>query len=293
MVVLHRRFSGVGLISTIARSIEKTARNGRDAYSAGKTFTRVLSTPFSLFRSCLTWNFRAGKPACRIAGWGRCAAWRVGLAWGLLRAAEARAQIIATDLSPVAPTTGLQNVEIIGANVPLTKRLEFYTGGSHVSAPRSYAGVSQLTYTFNKYVSLMSAYVFIQNVDGPHENRLWLAVTPSLPLGRFTLDDRNLLEQRFQEAQGNSARYKNRPRLRYQLPSEGTGCTMSVYDEVNYDFNLARVVTNRVALGVSKPLGQHCISELYYLYQSNRGSSNVNYVVLLFTYQFAAVAKQP
>lgn len=257
----------------------------------------MLSTPFSLFsvlfRNCLAWDFRAGKTTCRAAGWGRRGAWGVGLAWGLLEASGARAQIIAPDLAPTAPTTGLQNVEILGTNISLAKRLDFYAGGSHVSVPSSYAGVGQLTYTFNKYVSLMSAYVFIQNVHGPHENRLWLAVTPSLPLGRFTLDDRNLLEQRFQEERGNSARYKNRPRLRYHLPSEGTGCTLSAYDEVNYDFNLTKIATNRVALGVSKPLGQHCVPELYYLYQYNRGSSNVNYVVLLFTYQFASPAKQP
>ena len=153
--------------------------------------------------------------------------------------------------------------------------------------------MGQLTYTFNKYVSLMSAYIFIQNVDGPHENRLWLSVTPSLPLGRFTFDDRNLLEQRFQETQGNSARYKNRPRLSYHFSSDGTGWTLNAYDEVNYDFNLTKIATNRIAFGVSKPLGNHLIPELYYLHQYNRGSSSVNYVVLVFTYQFASLAKQP
>ncbi len=243
--------------------------------------------PGGLYRA-----YRLGRPAGRAAGWGRRGAWVLGLGWGVLGAAGARAQI-APDLTPTAPTTGLQNVEILGVTFPLAKRLALYAGGSHVSAPRSYAGVGQLTYTFSKYVSVMSAYLFIQNVDGPHESRLWLAVTPSLPLGRFTLDDRNLLEQRFQQEQGNSARYKNRPRLSYHFPPDGTGWTLSAYDEVNYDFNLTKIATNRIALGASKPLGNHCIPELYYLYQYNRGSSNVNYVVLVFTYQLASLAKQP
>ena len=46
-------------------------------------------------------------------------------------------------------------------------------------------------------------------------------------------------------------------------------------------------------MGASKPLGNHFIPELYYLHQYNRGSSNVNYVVLVFTYQLASLAKQP
>ena len=237
-------------------------------------------------------SIRAGKPGRRAAGWGWRGAWGVGLAWGLLGAAGASAQI-APDLTPTTPTKGLQNVEIVGVTFPLAKRLALYAGGSHVSVPSSYAGVGQLTYTFNKYVSVLSAYLFIQNVDGPHENRLWLAVTPSLPLGRFTFDDRNLLEQRWQQEQGASARYKNRPRLSYHFPPDGTGWTLTTYDEVNYDFNLTKIATNRIALGVSKPLGNHVIPELYYQHQYNRGSSNVNYVVLVLTYQLASLAKQP
>ena len=242
---------------------------------------------------CSCTIYGARQPVRRAAGWGRRGAWALGLGWGLLGATGASAQVIEPNRPVNAPTTGLQNVENLSLMLPLSQRFVLGATASHVSAPRSYAGVLQLTYTPSQYLSLMSAYVYIHNnLDGSHENRLWLSVTPSLPLGRFILDDRNLFEQRFQ-AQGNSARYKNRLRLRYQFSPEPTSYTLSAYDEVNYDFNSKELPSNRISLGISKPIGKHVIPELYYLYQYNRGSSNVNYIVVLLSYQLASLAQQP
>ena len=259
---------------------------------AGNVLGLVLAPPDLL--PGRSWKaYCAGQPAGRAAGWGRRGAWGAGLVWGLLGAARVSAQVVEPSRPVTTPTTGLQNVENLSLMLPLDKRFALGATVSHVSAPRSYAGVLQLTYTPSQYLSLMSAYVYIHNsLNRSHENRLWLSITPSLPLGRFILDDRSLLEQRFQ-AQGASARYKNRLRLRYQFSSEPTSYTLSAYDELTYDFNAKALPSNRISLGITKPIGKHFIPELDYLFQYNRGSSNVNYVVLLFTYQLASLAKQP
>jgi hypothetical protein len=80
-----------------------------------------------------------------------------------------------------------------------------------------------LTVTFkaSKYVTLAPSFLYINRNfsvgQSDLEKRPSLAVTFTLPRPRFTLSDRNMVERRYRQPQGNSTRYRNLLQLQYPV----------------------------------------------------------------------------
>jgi hypothetical protein len=129
------------------------------------------------------------------------------------------------------------------------------------------------TFKATKYITLAPGYLYIHRNfsvgQSDSEKRPSMAVTFTLPRTRFTLSDRNLVERRFRQPQGNSTRYRNLLQLQYPVAIRGTKLTLLASDEVTYDSSYKAWVRNRFQAGFRKQINHHCTADLYYLRQND------------------------
>jgi hypothetical protein len=116
-----------------------------------------------------------------------------------------------------------------------------------------------------------------------NENRLNLAATLRLPLGKFALIDRNLFERRLRSPI-NSERYRNRLQLEHPCALGDTQLGWFVSDEVFYDWSANDWVRNRFALGMSRKFNKHFTGDLYYTRQNDDRSRPGDLNVIGLTY---------
>jgi hypothetical protein len=129
------------------------------------------------------------------------------------------------------------------------------------------------TFKPTKYVTLAPSYLYINRNfsvgQSDLEKRPSLAVTLTLPRPRFTLSDRNLVERRLRQPQGNSTRYRNLLQLQYPFVVRGTRLTLLASDEVSYDSAFKAWVRNRFLAGIRKQINKQCTADFYYLRQND------------------------
>lgn len=129
------------------------------------------------------------------------------------------------------------------------------------------------TFKPNKYVTLAPSYLYIKRNfsvgQSDLEKRPSLAVTFTLPRPRFTLSDRNLIERRLRQPQGNSTRYRNLLQLQYPVVVRGAKLTLLASDEVSYDSAFKAWVRNRFLAGIRKQINKQCTADLYYVRQND------------------------
>jgi hypothetical protein len=129
------------------------------------------------------------------------------------------------------------------------------------------------TFKANKYVSLAPGFLYINRHfsvgQSDLEKRPSMAVTFTLPRLRFTLSDRNLVERRFRQPQGNSTRYRNLLQLQYPFVVGGTKLTLLASDEVTYDSAVSAWVRNRFLAGLRKQINTYCSADFYYIRQND------------------------
>jgi hypothetical protein len=132
-----------------------------------------------------------------------------------------------------------------------------------------------LTATFkaNKYVSLAPSFLYINRHfsvgQSDLEKRPSLAATFTLPRPRFTLSDRNLVERRYRQPQGNSTRYRNLLQLQYPFVAQGKHLTLLASDEVTYDSAYHAWARNRFLAGFRKQINKQCSADFYYMRQND------------------------
>jgi hypothetical protein len=129
------------------------------------------------------------------------------------------------------------------------------------------------TFKANKYVSLAPGFLYINRHfsvgQSDLEKRPSMAVTFTLPRTRFTLSDRNLLERRYRQPQGNSTRYRNLLQLQYPFLAQGRRLTLLTSDEVTYDSAVSAWVRNRFLAGIRKQINNYCSADFYYIRQND------------------------
>jgi Protein of unknown function (DUF2490) len=129
-------------------------------------------------------------------------------------------------------------------------------------------------YIYGKYLTVSPFYNFYSRDTTPvreaDENRIAAAVTVKIPLGRWTLSDRNQFENRFQTQY--SFRYRNRLELQHPFRLVHTKLRGFVWDEVFYDSSVRAWSRNRAAIGAGKALTRHLSVDLYYLRQNDSHS---------------------
>jgi hypothetical protein len=181
-------------------------------------------------------------------------------------------------LSTPAPSKDTQIWTDVQLAVPLNESIDFVLLGtlrlgSDVSRPvDERIGVAFLFKT-GKYLSWQPSYLHVDMQPSKNqfsnEERLSLAGTFTIPLGRFTLSDRNLLERRFRRPQGESTRYRNRLQIEHPIKVRQTKITLLVSDEVFYDSVVKAWVRNRFLAGVRKSFSKHFTLDVYYLRQND------------------------
>jgi hypothetical protein len=129
------------------------------------------------------------------------------------------------------------------------------------------------TFKPTRYVTLAPSYLYIKRNfsigQSDLEKRPSLAVTFTLPQPHFTLSDRNLVERRLRQPQGNSTRYRNLLQLQYPVAVRGTRLTLLASDEVSYDSAFKAWVRNRFLAGIRKQINKQCTADFYYLRQND------------------------
>jgi hypothetical protein len=129
------------------------------------------------------------------------------------------------------------------------------------------------TFKANKYVSLAPGFLYINRHfsagQSDLEKRPSMAVTFTLPRTRFTLSDRNLVERRYRQPQGNSTRYRNLLQLQYPFVAQGQHLTLLASDEVTYDSAVSAWVRNRFLAGIRKQISNYCSADFYYIKQND------------------------
>ena len=104
---------------------------------------------------------------------------------------------------------------------------------------------------------------------GSPENRTSLAFGVALPLGRWTVSERNTVERRFRDPK-DSTRYRNRLQLERSIDLASASFRAFVSDEVFYDWSASAWARNRFLIGARKPLNNRISLDLYYVRQNDR-----------------------
>jgi hypothetical protein len=130
-----------------------------------------------------------------------------------------------------------------------------------------------LSVKLNKYITLAPTYLYIgmQPLPGrkTFEHRLTGAATGRIPLGKYTLSDRNQFERRIRHPQVDATRYRNRFTVEHPLHLGEFKLQMFVSDEVFYDWSVNDWVRNRFAVGGSHQFNKHFTLDLYYMRQND------------------------
>ena len=145
--------------------------------------------------------------------------------------------------------------------------------GQHVTSPAEERIGGGFNCRIKKYVYLSPTYEYVRTQPGGgrkgHEHRLSFAATFRLPLEKFTVSDRNLVERRIRDPQIDSIRYRNRFQIERPLKLGGLRVLGFVSDEVFYESSVKRWVRNHFTAGVSRRFSKHFVQDFYYARQND------------------------
>ena len=162
--------------------------------------------------------------------------------------------------------------------VPLSRDIDFNMLGTlrlgrDVSRPVDERIGTGFTFRFGAHILIAPNYQYIatQPVRNRRawESRLSLPVTVRFNIQKFRLNDRNLFERRFRNPGVTSTRYRNRLQVEHPVGPTKWGLSLSVADEVFYDWSLNRWSRNRFAVGGTKVFNKHFTQDVYYLRQND------------------------
>ena len=162
--------------------------------------------------------------------------------------------------------------------VPMTKDIDFNILGTlrlgrDISRPVDERIGMGFTFRFGQHVSIAPNYLYIATQPFRNrrvwESRLSLPVTLRFNVAKFRFSDRNLFERRIRNPGISSTRYRNRLQVEHPVGPAKWGLSLSIADEVFYDWSLNRWPRNRFAVGASKVFNKHFTQDIYYLRQND------------------------
>ncbi len=134
-----------------------------------------------------------------------------------------------------------------------------------------------LDFKLGKYFEISPGYEYIVKQPEPgrntYENRLSLAGTVKIPVGSFSIKNRNQIERRLRNSNSDITRYRNRLLLSRPVKIGGTELELFVSNEVFYDFSENAWTRNRFSVGGEKKFSEHFTLEVYYTRQNDGFSS--------------------
>jgi hypothetical protein len=133
--------------------------------------------------------------------------------------------------------------------------------------------------TLRPHLSVASAIGYVRAEHGFSEWQLRASATANLTVGRWIVDDRNMLYVSSEAVK----RYRNR--LRATLPAFLGRPRLSAhaFDEIYFDFDRGGIIRNNVAIGLSTAVRDCCRVELSHIWTDNRGTRETRYLLALAT----------
>lgn len=176
------------------------------------------------------------------------------------------------------PETDVQDWNEVQLTIPFSKKVDMFLDGIvrvslTAARPVDERGAFGFTYKVSKYLTLNEMYFHrkARPSHGPSEteDRLTLGATIRVPIGKFTLSDRNGFERRWRKPQVDAFRYRNRAQLEHPFRVAKLKFSLFVSDEVFYDWSFRAWVRNRFAVGANHVFSKHLNVDLYYLRQND------------------------
>jgi hypothetical protein len=141
------------------------------------------------------------------------------------------------------------------------------------------------------HLSVAAGVAYLHVEPGFREIQLRTQATVSATLGRWLIEDRNMISLNDESAD----RYRNR--LRISLPIAGDRSRqrfrLLAFDELFFDLQRGRIERNNLAAGFSASLGDRCRAELYQVWSDNRTAPDNRYVLAIVSVTFARGRRSP
>jgi hypothetical protein len=144
--------------------------------------------------------------------------------------------------------------------------------------------------TVHKNIVLNPAYIYaIHKNKGnatAQEHYLMNAIIFQASKNNLSIDDRNMLWNRFTVGDRPKHYYRNRLRVMQSFKVLSSTLRLYGYDEVFLLFRFKNPARNRVAFGISSDLTSHLNVDVTYVRQSDRYSGTLNLFFLVAIWQF-------
>jgi hypothetical protein len=176
---------------------------------------------------------------------------------------------------PKADTESWNDVQF---TVPLNQRVDLLIQGTvriggNLTTPVDERWGFGFNYKVWKYVTVNELY-FHREAKPPNgrqeqEDRLTFGATLRVPIGKFTLIDRNWFERRWRAPQVDAWRYRNRLQVEHPFQIRKAKFTGHVSDEVFYDWSLHGWVRNRFMVGAYHAFNKHFTLDVFLMRQND------------------------
>lgn len=140
-------------------------------------------------------------------------------------------------------------------------------------------GLVEARATIRPRLAVAAALAHLDAERGYSEWQLRASATLNATIGRWVIDDRNLLYVSSESAE----RYRNR--LRATLPTflGRPRLSLHAFDEWHFDFEQSRVLRNNLVIGAGRSVLDCCRVELSHVWSDDRGIREVRYWLVLAT----------
>jgi hypothetical protein len=139
-------------------------------------------------------------------------------------------------------------------------------------------------YKINKNFSFSPSYYYIAAQPDENrkefESRIRLDLTAEKKWSKFTLKDRNRVEQRFRNSKSDITRYRNRLQVIVPISNSKKEELFSPFigDEVFYDFSQDKWIRNELTVGINKKFNKNTAAEFFYTLRHNSSPSTLRTV---------------
>jgi len=173
--------------------------------------------------------------------------------------------------------------------IPMSRDVDFLIQGTvriggNLTTPVDERWGFGFNYKVQKYITLNELYFHREatppNGEHEYEDRLSFGATLNIPIGKFTLVNREWFERRWRHPQVDAWRYRNRVRIEHPFKIQKQQFTFFVSDEVFYDWSLHDWVRNRFGVGANHAFNKHFTLEVYGMRQNDGRTRPGNITIL-------------
>ncbi|WP_205514639.1 DUF2490 domain-containing protein [Longitalea arenae] len=142
-----------------------------------------------------------------------------------------------------------------------------------------------------KHLTLNPAYLYLNidrfNEGHLHDHTLMNSAIIHFSINKLTIDDRNMIWNRFRRKEKDLHFYRNRLRFTRPLQTRFMLIKPYLFDEVSFSFNDGRFTRNRLAAGISCKLNGWFLFDISWLREQDRYNGATNLLFIMAVVQLA------